>query len=157
MAAPWETMKKQPMAAPWENKQNCELHHRLLKSVALPVREEFCPFPNLRSRTVLLLPFYPGWRGPIDFWALTGFWFGTAYPGLFMFYPFRVVTLVGWWTISKSLIFNWLCYQLCLAPSPSRHGQQAESKISEAKAQHTLTLWQRLGKTNKILDCATKF
>jgi hypothetical protein len=31
MATPWETMKQQPMATPWEYKQNCGLRHKVLK------------------------------------------------------------------------------------------------------------------------------
>jgi hypothetical protein len=31
MATPWETMKQQPMATPWENRQNCGLRHKVLK------------------------------------------------------------------------------------------------------------------------------
>jgi hypothetical protein len=34
MATPWEMMKQQPMATPWENKQICGVRHRQLKSVA---------------------------------------------------------------------------------------------------------------------------
>jgi hypothetical protein len=31
MATPWETMKQQPMANSWENKQNCGVRHKVLK------------------------------------------------------------------------------------------------------------------------------
>jgi hypothetical protein len=31
MATPWETMKQYTMAAPWENKQNGGLRHKVLK------------------------------------------------------------------------------------------------------------------------------
>jgi hypothetical protein len=33
MATPWETIKQQPMATPWENKQNCGLRHKVLNDV----------------------------------------------------------------------------------------------------------------------------
>ena len=29
MATSWETMKQQPMASPWDNRQNCGVRHRL--------------------------------------------------------------------------------------------------------------------------------
>ena len=59
MATAWETMKQQPMATPWENKQNCGVRHRLLKSVALSVREKICSFPNLRARTAFVFAILP--------------------------------------------------------------------------------------------------
>jgi hypothetical protein len=31
MATPWETMKQQPMATLWENRQNCGVRHKVLK------------------------------------------------------------------------------------------------------------------------------
>jgi hypothetical protein len=31
MVTPWETMKQQPTATPWENRQNCGVRHKVLK------------------------------------------------------------------------------------------------------------------------------
>ena len=65
------------------------------KRVVIHVRMKIHSFPNLRSRTVFVLPFYTGLRGPRSIYAMTEFWIGTAYPGLFKFYPCRVVTTEG--------------------------------------------------------------
>ena len=53
MATPWETMKQQPMATNWKNKQNCGVRHKALKVIFSSLRNINLQLLKTVSRIIL--------------------------------------------------------------------------------------------------------